>query len=163
VTIDYACIYVHVCTNYARVSSRRFVGSRVGNETTLEITSTFYSSADTMTRSRALASPRGSPRGVVGEHTCRVNRHLSFSMGNSVRAKAASLTSLGAFSSFSYCCGFRAAFTPLRLLFPRNGVRVYVQTMDAKLLISQLAGRLIKIPGSPLGWGDDSVARFNED
>jgi len=105
----YICVYVY--TNCARVSSRRFVGYgfRVGNDTTLEITSTFHFSADTMTRSRALASPRGSPRGVVGEHTCRVNRHLSSSMGNSVRAKAASLTSLGAFSSFSYCCGFRAA------------------------------------------------------
>jgi len=56
------------------------------DETTLEITSTFRSSADT-TRSRVLASPRGLPRGDVGEHTCRVNRHLSSFMGNSVRAK----------------------------------------------------------------------------
>lgn len=44
----------------------------------------FHSSADTMVRSRALTSLRGSPRGVVGEHTCRVNRHLSSFMGNSV-------------------------------------------------------------------------------
>lgn len=73
---------------------------KTADETTLEITSTFRSSADTMTRSRALASPRESPRGDVGEHTCRVNRHLSSFMGNFVRGKAASLRSLSMFSIF---------------------------------------------------------------
>lgn len=119
VTIDYI----------ARTFDDGTLGTNFGSDgqysTTLEITSAFCSGADTMTRSRALASPRESPRGVVGEHTCRVNRHF-FVLHGKLRPYHSEIIKVRpSFPYYATFCLSCTSFTP-PWLFPHFDICTYI-------------------------------------